>query len=84
MNKLNNLNNLQQNTIKDFAISLIKTYQDMYLDERMKYALDFEKEYIEVKQMGYENLLDLDKILLDMTMANEKLPKTPLELEVGS
>lgn len=37
----------------------------MYLDQRKKYSLDFKTEYIETKQMGYENRLDLDRILLD-------------------
>jgi len=82
--KLNNkirggikLNNLQEAAIKEYVNSIIKTYEDMYLDQRKKYSLDFKTEYIETKQMGYENRLDLDRILLE-------LETPPVKLEVGA
>jgi len=56
----------------------------MYLDERKQYALDYPTEYIEVKEMGYENRLDLDKLLLNLELSDVTLTKSPSELEVGS
>ena len=71
------MNNLQEAAIKEYVNSIIKTYEDMYLDQRKKYSLDFKTEYIETKQMGYENRLDLDRILLE-------LETPPVKLEVGA
>ena len=60
------MNTLQEAAIKEYVNSIIKTYEDMYLDQRKKYSLDFKTEYIDTKQMGYENRLDLDRILLEL------------------
>lgn len=69
------MNTLQEAAIKEYVNSIIKTYEDMYLDQRKKYSLNFKTEYIDTKQMGYENRLDLDKILLDFET-------TPVKSEV--
>ena len=70
------MNNLQEAAIKEYVNSIIKTYEDMYLDQRKKYSLDFKTEYIETKQMGYENRLDLDSILFDFETPPVKLKVT--------